>query len=49
MDYISEFDIRLEREQYYAGEALIGRVILSTTENFKLKGESNSTGTFNWV
>ena len=39
MDYIKEFDIRLEREQYYAGEILTGRVILSTSENFKLKGK----------
>ena len=39
MDYIKEFDIRLEREQYYAGEILAGRVILSTSENFKLKGK----------
>jgi hypothetical protein len=43
MDYISEFDIRLEREMYYAGEILTGRVILSTTENFKLKGEFTFT------
>lgn len=40
MDYISEFDIRLEREMYYAGEILSGRVILNTSENFKLKGEA---------
>ena len=39
MDYIKEFDIRLEREMYYAGEIMTGRVILSTTENFKLKGK----------
>lgn len=39
MDYIREFDIRLEKEMYYAGETLSGRVILSTVENFKLKGE----------
>lgn len=39
MDYISEFDIQLEKEQYYAGEIITGNVILTTTENFKLKGK----------
>jgi len=37
MDYISEFDIRLQKEMYYAGETLSGRVILNTIENFKLR------------
>uniref|UniRef100_T1HCV7 Arrestin C-terminal-like domain-containing protein n=1 Tax=Rhodnius prolixus TaxID=13249 RepID=T1HCV7_RHOPR len=37
MDYIREFDIRLEREMYYAGEVLSGHVLLNTVENFKLK------------
>ncbi|XP_023232199.1 arrestin domain-containing protein 2-like isoform X2 [Centruroides sculpturatus] len=37
MDYIREFDIRLEKEMYYAGEILVGHVILDTVENFKLK------------
>ncbi|XP_054161539.1 arrestin domain-containing protein 3-like [Oppia nitens] len=37
MDYIQQFDIRLEREMYYAGETLTGHVILDTNENFKLK------------
>ncbi|XP_013786475.2 arrestin domain-containing protein 4-like [Limulus polyphemus] len=37
MDYIREFDIRLEKEMYYAGETLVGHVILDTVENFKLK------------
>jgi hypothetical protein len=41
MDYIREFDIRLEREMYYAGETVCGNVILDTVENFKLKGNSN--------
>jgi len=40
MDYIREFDIRLEKEMYYAGEVLMGHVILDTVENFKLRGES---------
>ncbi|ODM89666.1 Arrestin domain-containing protein 2 [Orchesella cincta] len=37
MDYIREFDIRLEKEMYYAGELLSGVVILDTIENFKLR------------
>ncbi|OXA40481.1 Arrestin domain-containing protein 2 [Folsomia candida] len=37
MDYIREFDIRLEKEMYYAGETLSGVVILDTVENFKLR------------
>ncbi|XP_076052796.1 arrestin domain-containing protein 2-like [Oratosquilla oratoria] len=37
MDYIREFDIRLEREMYYAGEVLQGQVILDAVENFKLR------------
>lgn len=37
MDYIRQFDIRLEKEMYYPGECLIGHVILHTIENFKLK------------
>lgn len=39
MDYIREFDIRLEREMYYAGEVLAGHVLLDTVENFKLRCE----------
>jgi hypothetical protein len=38
MDYIREFDIRLEREMYYAGETVAGTVFLDTVENFKLRG-----------
>nr|CAH0108486.1 unnamed protein product [Daphnia galeata] len=37
MDYIREFDIRLEKEMYYAGETVYGVVILDTSENFKLR------------
>ncbi|RWS29175.1 hypothetical protein B4U80_04720, partial [Leptotrombidium deliense] len=37
MDYINEFDIRLAKEMYYAGETLTGHVVLNTLENFKLK------------
>lgn len=39
MDYIREFDIRLEKEMYYAGETMSGVVVLDTSENFKVKGE----------
>jgi hypothetical protein len=39
MDYIREFDIRLDREMYYAGETLAGHVVLDTVENFKLRGK----------
>ena len=39
MDYIREFDIRLEKEMYYAGETVYGVVILDTLENFKLRGK----------
>lgn len=38
MDYIREFDIRLQKEMYYAGETVYGVVILDTVENFKLRG-----------
>ncbi|XP_077499011.1 arrestin domain-containing protein 3-like [Amblyomma americanum] len=37
MDYIREFDIRLEKEMYYAGETLAGHIIVNTVENFKLR------------
>lgn len=37
MDYIREFDIQLEKEQYYAGETIKGNVVLDTVENFKLR------------
>ncbi|CAG0893024.1 unnamed protein product [Cyprideis torosa] len=39
MDYLREFDIRLEKEMFYAGEVLKGSVFLDTIENFKLKCE----------
>lgn len=39
MDYIREFDIKLEKEMFYAGEILSGFVILDTIENFKLRGK----------
>lgn len=39
MDYIKELDIRLDKEFYYAGEVIAGKVVLDTSENFKLKCE----------
>ena len=39
MDCISSFDIRLDKDIYYAGEALNGHVILDNTENVKIRGE----------
>lgn len=39
MDYIKEFDIKLDKEYYYAGETLHGTVFLDTIENFKLRSE----------
>ena len=47
MDYIREFDIRLEKEMYYAGEILTGYVILDTSENFKIRG-NNTVYIFVW-
>lgn len=41
MDYIREFDIRLDKEMFYAGEILEGHVVLDTIENFKLKSKFN--------
>ncbi|XP_060532663.1 arrestin domain-containing protein 3-like isoform X2 [Cylas formicarius] len=37
MDYIKEFDIKLDKEYYYPGETINGNVILDTIENFKLR------------
>ena len=42
MDYLKEFDIRLEKEMFYAGEILRGTVYLDTQENFKLKGKQST-------
>ncbi|XP_045160241.2 arrestin domain-containing protein 3-like [Mercenaria mercenaria] len=38
MDYVQKFDIDLDKEIYYAGELVTGRVIVITTENIKVKG-----------
>lgn len=39
MDYIREFDIKLDKEYYYAGETISGTVYLDTIENFKLRSK----------
>ena len=38
MDYVQKFDIELDKEIYYAGEIISGRVIVDTLENIKVKG-----------
>ncbi|KAL4236706.1 hypothetical protein ACF0H5_005090 [Mactra antiquata] len=38
MDYVQTFDIELDKEIYYAGEVITGKVIVITTENIKVKG-----------
>ncbi|CAD6196935.1 unnamed protein product [Caenorhabditis auriculariae] len=38
MDYIQSFDIRLNKDVYYAGETIAGSVLLENTENIKIKG-----------
>jgi hypothetical protein len=42
MDYVQKFDIELDKEIYYAGELVSGRVIVITTENIKVKGKSTA-------
>lgn len=41
MDYIRSFDIRLEKDVYYAGETINGHVYLENVDNFKVKGDSS--------
>jgi hypothetical protein len=38
MDFITSFDIQLEKDVFYAGEALTGNVILENSENVKIRG-----------
>ena len=38
MDYVQKFDIELDKEIYYAGEIISGRVVVDTLENIKVKG-----------
>lgn len=39
MDYVQKFDIELEKDVYYAGEVIRGKVVVVTTENIKVKGK----------
>ncbi|XP_014773235.1 uncharacterized protein LOC106871347 [Octopus bimaculoides] len=38
MDYISKFDIELDRDIYYAGEKLTGHIVVQNIENLKVQG-----------
>lgn len=38
MDYITSFDIRLEKDVYYAGEPVIGCVVLENSDPIKIRG-----------
>ena len=38
MDYITSFDIRLEKDVYYAGEQVIGCVVLENSDPIKVRG-----------
>ncbi|CAD5215205.1 unnamed protein product [Bursaphelenchus xylophilus] len=38
MDFITSFDIRLEKDVYYAGEAVVGCVVLENSEPIKIRG-----------
>uniref|UniRef100_A0A915DY99 Arrestin C-terminal-like domain-containing protein n=1 Tax=Ditylenchus dipsaci TaxID=166011 RepID=A0A915DY99_9BILA len=38
MDYITSFDIRLEKDVYYAGEPVLGCVVLENSEPIKIRG-----------
>lgn len=38
MDYITSFDIRLEKDVYYPGEPITGCVLVENSENIKIRG-----------
>ncbi|XP_046356978.1 uncharacterized protein LOC124135614 [Haliotis rufescens] len=38
MDFIRKFDIELDKEIYYAGEILSGKIIVQNTENIRVQG-----------
>lgn len=42
MDYVQKFDIEIDKENYYAGEVVTGKVVVITTENIKVKGNTFS-------
>lgn len=39
MDFITSFDIRLEKDVYYMGEQVIGCVVLENSDPIKIRGE----------
>lgn len=39
MDFIRKYDIELEKEHYYAGETLRGRVVIENIENLRVTGK----------
>jgi hypothetical protein len=43
MDFIRKYDIELDKEQYYAGEVLRGRVVIENAENLRITGLSSDT------
>jgi hypothetical protein len=38
MDYITSFDIRLEKDVYYGGESIVGCVVLENSDAIKIRG-----------
>lgn len=38
MDYIRQFDIKLEKDVYYSGETVSGRVIIDSSSSVKVRG-----------
>ena len=40
MDTITKFELELDKEVYYAGETLSGRVVVHNTENIKVQGKT---------
>ncbi|KAK3090525.1 hypothetical protein FSP39_012489 [Pinctada imbricata] len=38
MDSVTRFELELDKDVYYAGETLSGRVVVSNTENIKVQG-----------
>jgi len=40
MDFITSFDIRLEKDVYYAGENIVGCVVVENSESIKIRGKT---------
>lgn len=43
MDFVTKFDIELDKDIYYAGETLTGHMIVQNSENIKVQGESDTS------